>query len=117
VNVEELMHASLLEVFGERDPHRRQDVMERIYTPEVTFTDVEERVVGYQAITEKVQRLLQGAPGFAFRANGPARVVQDMGYLAWDFGPPGQPPVVQGADIALVSEGRISSLHTMLLTP
>jgi hypothetical protein len=44
------------------------------------------------------------------------RVTQDLGYLAWSFGPEGAAPVVRGADIALVADGLITSVHTLLLT-
>ena len=54
----------------------------------------------------EAQRLLDDAPGFVFSAGGPVSVVQDMGYLAWAFGPAGQEPVVRGADVAVVPPAR-----------
>ena len=115
-SVEQLLHAQLLEVFDERDPGLRRAAIERTYAPDVTFADPEETVVGRVALDEKVQRLLDEAPGFVFSAGGPASVVQDMGYLAWGFGPAGQEPVVRGADVVLVEDGLIRSVYTMLLT-
>jgi hypothetical protein len=47
---------------------------------------------------------------------GSARVNQDLGYLAWSFGPEGVPPVVSGVDIALVRGGLIARLYTLLLS-
>jgi hypothetical protein len=114
VSVEDLLRANLLDVFGERDPERRRAAVERTYTPDVTFADPEETVVGHQALADKAQRLLDDAPGFVFRPDGPARVVQDLGHLAWAFGPEGQDPVVRGIDVVLVTDGRISRVYTML---
>ena len=54
------------------------------------------------------------APGFVFTAGGPIYENHDLGYLAWHFGPEGQPPVVSGMDIAIVKEGRIATLYTLL---
>ncbi|NAZ86068.1 nuclear transport factor 2 family protein [Kineococcus sp. T90] len=108
------MHANLLEVFAERDPARRRAAVERLYSPDVTFADPEETVVGHRALDEKAQRLLDASPGFAFSPDGPVRVVQDLGLLAWRFGPEGGEPVVRGTDIALVREGRITAVYTVL---
>ena len=56
----------------------------------------------------------KGAPGFVFRAAGPAEVNHDVGRLRWQLGPPGAPPVVTGMDIAMFQKGRIRSLHSFL---
>lgn len=114
--IEELMRATLLEVFDERDPARRRAAIERTYASDVTFSDPAEVVVGHEALDAKAQGILDGAPGFAFSPAGPVRVNQDLGQLAWNFGPPGQPPVVRGMDIALVEDGLISRIYTLLLT-
>jgi hypothetical protein len=114
VTIEELMRGNLLEVFGERDTARRRDAIERIYTEQVRFADPDETVVGHDALHAKAQKILDGAPGFVFSAAGPVKVAQDLGYLAWNFGPEGQPPVVSGIDIALVVNGRITSVYTLL---
>jgi SnoaL-like protein len=116
MTTEELMRANLLEVFGERDPDRRRAAIARICAPDVEFADPEETVVGHAALDAKAQGILDQAPGFVFAPDGPVRVVQDLGYLAWGFGPQGGPPVVRGADIALVRDGLITSLHTLLMT-
>lgn len=104
--IEQLMRATLLEVFNERDGERRRAAIARTYTPDVRFADPE----------ETVQKILDGAPGFLFTADGPVRITQDLGYLAWNFGSEGAAPVVRGADIALVADGLITSVHTLLLT-
>jgi hypothetical protein len=116
MTVDELMTANLLEVFAERDAERRAAAIERIYAPDVSFADPEDVVTGHAALAAKAQKLLDDAPGFVFAPGGPVRVVQDLGYLAWTFGPEGAPPVVQGADVGLVRDGRIVSLWTMLLS-
>ena len=116
MGVEDLMHANLMQVFGERDPHRRRAAIARTYAPGVVFAEAEGTIAGHSALDERVQHLLESAPGFVFSPAGPVRVVQDMGYLAWNFGPQGQEPVVRCADVALVAGGRITSVHTMLLT-
>lgn len=114
MTVEELMHANLMQVFAERDPDRRWASVVRVYAPDVVFADPEESVVGHRALNDKAQRLLDESPSFVFSPGGEVQVVQDLGYLAWQFGPEGQPPVVRGADIALVADGVITKVWTML---
>lgn len=92
-----LLNANLFEVFGERDPDRRRDAAARTYTADVTFTDPDESVSGRDAVLAKAQAVLAQAPGFVFAAAGAARVVGDLGYLAWRFGPEGAPPRGQRA--------------------
>lgn len=110
------MRANLLEVFNERDPARRREAISRTYVPEVRFADPDETVTGHDALSTKAQKILDGAPGFVFSADGPVRVNNELGYLAWNFGPEGAPPVVQGVDIALVENGLIATVYTLLTT-
>jgi hypothetical protein len=114
--VEELMRTNLLGVFNERDAGRRRAAIARTYAPDVVFSDPESTVTGTDALDAKAQGLLEGAPGFEFAPDGPVRVAADLGHLAWGFGPPGQPPVIRGVDVALVADGRIARLWTLLTT-
>jgi hypothetical protein len=113
--IEELMRTNLLEVFGERDAGRRAAAAERVLAADVRFSDPEDTVIGRGAVLAKAQHLLDDAPGFAFTPAGPVSVAQDLGHLPWQFGPEGAPPVVRGVDIALVEDGLITRLWTMLL--
>lgn len=112
--IAELMDANLHGVFGERDDSRRQAKAAEIYSDDVTFADPEGVAAGREALTAKAKELLEGAPGFVFSSDGPVLQTQDLGHLAWTFGPEGAPPVASGIDIALVKDGRIVSLHTLL---
>ncbi|OJW02781.1 MAG: hypothetical protein BGO39_06030 [Chloroflexi bacterium 54-19] len=109
-----LMRANLLEVFNERDEARRLAAIARTYTEDVVFYDPEEVVTGHNALNEKARDLLEKATGFVFSPAGPAYANHNLGYLDWIFGPEGQPPVVSGIDIALIKDGRIATLYTIL---
>ncbi|HEX4253606.1 MAG TPA: nuclear transport factor 2 family protein [Streptosporangiaceae bacterium] len=113
--IEQLMQANLMDVFNQRDGERRRAVISRTYAPDVQFSDPDEAVQGHEALDAKAQKLLDNAPGFVFSPAGPVQVNHDLGYLAWNFGPEGQPPVVRGVDIALVTDGLITRLYTLLL--
>ena len=110
------MRANLLEVFNERDGTRRRAAIGRTYAPDVSFSDPDEIVVGHDALDAKAQRLLDESPGFVFTPGGSIYANHDLGYLTWNFGPAGQPPVVRGVDIALIENGLIQRVYTLLLT-
>ena len=112
-----LMERNLLEVFGQLDSARRAVALAEIYTANCTFFEAGERVVGHDALNAKIERILQNARGFVFRATGPAEVNHDLGRLQWHLGPAGAPPVVTGMDVAIFEHGRIRALYTFLDKP
>ncbi|WP_456846184.1 nuclear transport factor 2 family protein [Cellulomonas sp. P5_C6] len=112
--LDSLMRANLLEVFGERDPDRRSDAIRRTYSPDVVFVDAEGETRGHDALHAKAQAILDGAPGFAFRPSGEIYQVGDLGYLAWELGPAGGPPVVSGVDMGFVRDGRLAQVYTVV---
>ncbi|TQS45255.1 nuclear transport factor 2 family protein [Cryptosporangium phraense] len=114
MTIEELLQANLLDVFNERDGERRRAAITRTYHEDVVFSDPDEQVAGRDALDAKAQHILDGAPDFVFSPAGPILVNHDLGYLAWNFGPEGQEPVVRGVDIALVRDGLIANVYTLL---
>ena len=112
-----LMERNLLEVFGQRDSERRALVIAEIYTADCTFNEAQEQVVGRDALNVRIEDILKEAPGFVFRAAGPAQVNHDLGRLHWSFGPAGALPVVTGMDVAVFRRGRIRALYTFLDKP
>jgi hypothetical protein len=112
--IRELMLENLFVVFNERDPKRRLQAIARNYTRDVMWTEPDGTTAGHEAMNEQAQKLLDRMPGFVFRAAGPVHVSRDLGLLAFDVGLPEQPPAVSGIDVALVRDGRIAVLHTLL---
>jgi len=115
--IRELMLANLFAVFSERDPKRRLEVIARNYTDDVTWTDPDGTTRGHQDLNERAQQLVDRSPDFVFSAAGPVHVSRDLGLLAFNLGVPEQPPAVTGIDVALVRDGRIAVLHTLLTGP
>jgi hypothetical protein len=112
--IRELLLANLFAVFSERDPERRLEVIARNYTEDVIWSDPDGTTQGHEALNEQAQKLLDRMPGFVFSAAGPVHVSRDLGLLAFNLGVPEQPPAVSGFDVALVRDGRIAVLHTLL---
>ena len=114
--IRELMLDNLFAVFNVRDPKRRLAAIERNYTEDVTWTDPDGTTEGHQAMNEQAQKLLDRMPEFVFAAAGPVHVSRDLGVLAFNLGVPEQPPAVSGVDVALVRNGKIACLYTLLTT-
>ena len=112
--IRELMLANLFAVFNERNPKRRLDVIARNYTEDVIWSDPDGTIQGHEAMNEQAQKLLDRMPDFVFSAAGPVHVSRDLGLLSFNLGAPEQPPVVSGVDVALVRDGRIARLYTLL---
>jgi hypothetical protein len=114
-DAKELLHSNLHEVFSERDPQRRWAAIERTYTEDVKFIDPEGEFVGWQALSDQAQKLLDGPlAGFVFEEDGPRYVGTDTAALAWRVGPPGKPAVVHGIDIVTIRDGRLSAVRTLM---
>jgi hypothetical protein len=112
--IRELLLANLFAVFSERDPERRMDVITRNYTEDVVWSDPDGTTMGHEEMNEQAQKLLDRMPDFVFSAAGPVHVSCDLGLLAFNLGVPEQPPAVSGIDVALVRDGRIARLYTLL---
>jgi hypothetical protein len=95
----------------------RAPAIVEIYVANCTFFESGEWIVGRDALNARIERILQEAPGFVFRATAPAEVNHDLGRLQWHLGPPGVPPAVTGMDVAIFEHGRIRALYTFLDKP
>jgi SnoaL-like protein len=112
--IRELMLANLFAVFSERDPTRRLEVIAHNYTEDVIWSDPDGTTQGREALNEQAQKLLDRMPDFVFTAAGPVHVSRDLGLLAFNLGVPEQPPAASGIDVAVVRDGQIARLYTLL---
>lgn len=112
--VSELLRANLHEVFLEPNPEARRAAIDRTYAEDVKFIDAEAEVVGRDAASERVKRLVDGLPAeFVLEEDGPPYVGGDVGALAWRAGPPGR-PVARGIDILTIRNDRVIVHRTLL---
>jgi hypothetical protein len=110
----ELLRSNLHEVFSERDPERRWEAIGRTYTEDVTFIDPDGEFVGWQALSDQAQHLLDGMlAGYVFEEDGPTYFVADTAAQAWRIGPPGK-PIARGLDVLTIRDGLVSVVHTLI---
>jgi hypothetical protein len=113
--VDQLMHANLLEVFDERDPQRRNVAIARTYANDIRWTDHEGGGVGPAALAAKAEALQAQLGDLRFRVASPVHQTHGLGYLAFDVVPgDGGAAVMHGFDVALIADGRIAALYTVL---
>jgi hypothetical protein len=109
-----LMEANLLRVFNERDAERRTSAIESIYASDVRWTDDEGTTVGREALAAKARALQSQMHGLVFTKASPVYQTHGFGCLAWKLGPESGEPVASGFDAAVVRNGRISELYTVI---
>ena len=110
----ELLHSNLHEVFSERNPERRWAAIGRTYTEDVKFIHPDGEFVGWQALSDQAQKLLDGlVAGYVFEEDGPTYAGTDTAALAWRFGPPGK-PIARGIDILTIRDGHVSAVRTLI---
>jgi 1-acyl-sn-glycerol-3-phosphate acyltransferase len=112
--IRELLLINLFVVFSERDPERRLKAIGANYAEDVVWSDPEGTTHGHQELNERAQVVLDSTPDFVFNAAGPVHVLRDLGQLAFNYGVPEQPPAVTGYDVAVVRDGRIAVLYTLM---
>jgi ketosteroid isomerase-like protein len=113
--ITELMRANLLEVFDQRDGALRRAAIARIYAADVRWTDEDGVTVGHAALDAKAVELQAKLGDLRFIAVGPTYQTLGLGYLAFHLvKPDSDAPVVSGFDVAIVRDGVIVELYTVL---
>jgi hypothetical protein len=102
------------EVTSERDAETRRAAIERAYVEDLRFLDSQAELVGRQAFSDRVQKILDDAPAeFELELDGPAYVGPDTAAQAWRFGPPGN-PAVRGMDVLTLRDGKVSAVRGLI---
>lgn len=110
----ELLTRSVTEVFNERDPERRAQLVAATYAADVVFHDPAASVQGREALSAAVATLQEGGEGLVFSLRRPVQESVGLGLTSWQLAAPGGDPVVTGTDVALVSDGLITTMWTVL---
>lgn len=113
--VSNLMEASLLRVFNERDAQRRALAIETTYAPDVRWTDEQGTCWGREALEAKVEELQSQMDAMVLTKASPVYQTRGFGYLAWTLGPEDGEPVETGFDAAIVRNQRICELYTVMI--
>lgn len=116
--VTDVMHANLLAVFNQRDQQRRTEAITKTYAATVRWTDDEGVVTGHDELNAKAAHLQASLTGMHFSAAGPVRQTRGFGFLAWEVRrDEDDVAVMTGFDVALIADGLITDLWTVLTGP
>lgn len=116
--IDTLMFANLLDVFNERDSAKRRAAIARTYAEDVTWTDAEGVVSGRDALEAKCVQLQANLGDGQFTSAGQVHRLPGFGYLAWGLvDPTSGYTMMTGFDTALVRDGLITDLWTVLIPP
>jgi hypothetical protein len=113
--IAELMHANLLEVFNQRDHELRRAAIARTYADDIRWTEDDGITIGHEALNAKAIELQARLGDLQFIAAGPTYQTLGLGYLAFQLVEPGgNTAVSSGFDVAIVRDGLIAELYTVL---
>jgi hypothetical protein len=113
--IAELMHANLLEVFNQRDHELRRAAIAHTYAGNIRWTEDDGITIGHEALNAKAIELQARLGDLQFIAAGPTYQTLGLGYLAFQLVEPGgDTPVSSGFDVAIVRDGLIAELYTVL---
>ncbi|PXY22385.1 nuclear transport factor 2 family protein [Prauserella muralis] len=104
-----------IEIWNTTDADKRRALVERLFTPDATFTDPVGSVSGWAGIDEFVGGAQAQFAGLSFRLGGAVDGHHDLARFHWHLGPEGMEPLAIGFDV-IVAEGddRISSVYGFL---
>ena len=109
------MHANLLEVFNQRDHELRRAAIARTYADDIRWTEDDGITIGHEALNAKAIELQARLGDLQFIAAGPTYQTLGLGYLAFQLVEPGgNTAVSSGFDVAIVRDGLIAELYTVL---
>ncbi|MFJ8477003.1 nuclear transport factor 2 family protein [Kitasatospora sp. NPDC094011] len=112
--VAELMRRNLLDVFNEPDVERRNAAIAVTYADDVVWHEPDRVHRSREALARRAAELLAQSPDWVMRPDGPVSVNDDLGHLAFHYGPAGEAPIVAGMDIARCKDGVIIELYTFV---
>lgn len=130
--VRALLQANLFAVFNERDASKRLAATASTYHADLVWYEglpppapssaPAATLHGRDALARRAEELLaEAGPDWVFTADGEAAVAQNLGVLAWRFGPPrgeeGEDAGVEvkGVDVIVVEDGLVKALWTAIV--
>ena len=94
------------------------EAITKTYAATVRWTDDEGVVTGHDELNAKAAHLQASLTGMHFSAAGPVRQTRGFGFLAWEVRrDEDDVAVMTGFDVALIADGLITDLWTVLTGP
>lgn len=100
--------------WNETDAERRKPLLAAAFTDDVVYRDPIMQGDGHDGVAALIEGIHQRFDGFRFALKGKPDGFADRIRFSWTLGPQGADPVVEGTDIGIVDNGRLSSVTGFL---
>jgi SnoaL-like domain len=105
---------SYIELWNERIPSRRREMLATAWTADASYVDPLMKGEGHDGIDALIEGVQQRFPDFSFRLIGEPNGFGDHLRFRWGLGPDGADSPIKGTDFAVLKEGRIYSITGFL---
>ncbi|MET8911854.1 nuclear transport factor 2 family protein [Micromonospora sp. NPDC004551] len=103
-----------LAAWNTTDPTARRALIDEVWTTDGTYTDPLAAVAGRDQIDALIAAVQQQFAGLEFRLAGPVDAHHDLARFTWHLGPRDAEPIVVGFDVAVITDGRVATVHGFL---
>lgn len=100
--------------WNETDAARRSGLVEAAFTADVLYRDPVMQGDGHQGIAALIQGVHAQFPGFRFTLKGKVDGFGDNVRFSWGLGPDGADAVIEGTDVGVIENGRLSRVTGFL---
>jgi hypothetical protein len=105
---------SYIELWNERSPDRRREMLDRHWATDATYIDPVMGGDGHAGVDALISGVQARFPDFRFKLLGGADGFGDHVRFSWGLGPDGADSPIKGTDFAVVRDGRIRSITGFL---
>lgn len=96
--------------WNETDPAARRAAIAAVWAEGGSYVDPLMAATGHDALDAMIAGVQARFPGLEMRRAGAVDGHNDRARFGWELGPAGAPGLVGGIDVAMVSDGRLSSI-------
>ena len=100
--------------WNETDAARRQARLEAAFTAGVSYRDPIMQGEGRDEVAQLIDGVQHRFPAFRFALKGEPDGFENHIRFRWELGPEGTPSVVEGTDIGIIEDGRLSKVTGFL---
>jgi hypothetical protein len=100
--------------WNETDAARRQARLEAAFTAGVSYRDPIMQGEGRDEVAQLIDGVQHRFPAFRFTLKGEPDGFENHIRFSWELGPEGTPSVVEGTDIGVIEDGRLSKVTGFL---
>jgi hypothetical protein len=113
-----LVQATTVDIFNERDPTKRRQLMEKYWSPNITCYQTGNTGKGFDNMEQVWRNIHSGEmESYDFSFVGSIWVNHNLVYAAWEYGPGGKAGEkgMRGSDIMLVGKDeKVEVLYAMI---